>query len=64
MDERMDEYITKHFRGMEAFANVGGAVVKWVRSPDTIVASLCEPQGQTGEGREGVHSCSLRQLWT
>lgn len=42
MDERMDEYITKHFRGMDVFGNVGGAVVKWVRSPHTIVAVLWE----------------------
>ena len=25
MDERMDEYITKHFRGMDVFGNVGGS---------------------------------------
>lgn len=25
MDERMDEYITKHFSGMDVFENVGGS---------------------------------------
>lgn len=25
MDERMNEYITKHFRGMDVFGNVGGS---------------------------------------
>lgn len=54
MDERMDEYITKHFRGMDVFGNVGGgAVVKWVRSLHTKVALLWESQGQTREGEEG-----------
>lgn len=51
MDEWMDEYITKHFGGMDVFGNVrGGAMVKWVRSLHTIVALLWELYGQIGEG--------------
>lgn len=37
----MDGYVTKNFTGMDVFRNVvGGALVKWVRSPHTIEVFL------------------------
>lgn len=52
MGEQMDEYITKHFRGMDALRN---AVVKWVRSPDTMVALLCDTSGADGRVERGYN---------
>lgn len=59
MDERLDRYITKRVRGMDVFRNLcvcgvffgaggGGAVVKWVKAPHTMVAFLWELYRQTG----------------
>lgn len=50
----MDGYVTKNFTGMDVFRNVvGGALVKWVRSPHTIEVFLWESYWLTG-GEEGI----------
>lgn len=50
----MDGYVTKNFTGIDVFRNViGGALVKWVRSPHTIEVFLWESYWLTG-GEGGI----------
>lgn len=45
----MDDYFTKHFSETSMFGNVGGGIIKWVRSLHTIAAVLWKLLGRRGE---------------